>query len=95
MSSRIAIALVGPILGSTMLVSAEADAAKAGMKPVDTRASAPTFETLDADKNARISRDEAAQYPTLADAFEQADADRDGRISIEEYLQILDRKFPG
>jgi Ca2+-binding EF-hand superfamily protein len=44
-----------------------------------------TFNNLDKDGNGTISRGEAVQEPSLANAFARIDTNRDGNISNKEY----------
>ncbi|HUD41392.1 MAG TPA: EF-hand domain-containing protein [Dokdonella sp.] len=48
---------------------------------------APAFAMLDADRDGRISADEARAYPLLATDFLYADGNRDGRLSEREYAR--------
>lgn len=44
-----------------------------------------TWADVDADGDGRLSRDEAANVPALAQVFDEADADNDGFLTQEEY----------
>ncbi|MGA9421953.1 MAG: hypothetical protein WBW61_06285 [Rhodanobacteraceae bacterium] len=47
---------------------------------------APDFAQLDRNGDGRISQDEAAGYPLLADDYIHADRNRDGSVSKSEYV---------
>lgn len=47
---------------------------------------------LDADKDGRISRAEAAKGPRLSRNFDKVDADRDGYVSRAELTAALERR---
>jgi Ca2+-binding EF-hand superfamily protein len=50
----------------------------------------PLFLTLDTDRNARISRDEARAVPQLEENFETFDVNRSEGIDSREYADALD-----
>jgi len=52
---------------------------------VSAFANAPTFEAIDADKDAAISIDEAAAAGMSEEVFAKLDADKNGTLSMEEY----------
>jgi len=43
------------------------------------------FKRVDANADARLSRDEAAALPAVAEKFAQLDKDGDGAITLEEF----------
>lgn len=45
------------------------------------------FKRADADKDGKLSREEAEHFPALAQRFDQIDANRDRFISREEFLK--------
>jgi len=49
------------------------------------------FERLDADKDGRISRAEAAKGPRVSRHFDKIDADKDGYVSRAELTAALER----
>ncbi len=53
--------------------------------PALSQSDALNFESLDANRDGQISRDEARADERVADAFEEADQDRDGYVSAEEF----------
>ncbi|HRN62708.1 MAG TPA: EF-hand domain-containing protein [Luteimonas sp.] len=44
-----------------------------------------TWADLDVDGNGTLSRAEAGNVPSLAQAFDEADADKDGELTPDEY----------
>ncbi|MCR6663323.1 MAG: EF-hand domain-containing protein [Luteimonas sp.] len=55
-------------------------------QPAPEAASQPlTWADVDADGDGKLSKDEAARVPTLAQVFDDADADNDGLLTQEEY----------
>jgi len=50
------------------------------------------FARLDADKDGRISRAEAAKGPRLSRSFDKVDADHDGYVSRAELTAALERR---
>jgi predicted outer membrane protein len=44
-----------------------------------------TWADVDSDSDGKLSKEEAARVPTLAQAFDDADADNDGLLTQEEY----------
>jgi len=65
-------------------------------KPAATPAesAASVFKRLDANQDGRISRDEAARMPALAERFDQLDKDKDGTISADEFSAGFDTVKP-
>lgn len=57
----------------------------ATLQEVNPFGTSSAFSALDQDGNGMISRDEAAQEPTLAQAFERLDTNHDNNISPMEY----------
>ena len=52
-------------------------------------AAIPPFESLDADANGMISKEEASKSEEVVAGFIAADADKDGSLSPEEYETLL------
>lgn len=52
-------------------------------------ATIPSFESLDADSNGLISKEEASKSEEVVIAFNAADVDKDGNLSPEEYKSLL------
>ncbi|WHZ09903.1 MAG: hypothetical protein OJF60_000342 [Burkholderiaceae bacterium] len=50
------------------------------------------FKRADANHDGKLSREEAAAIPTLAEHFDQADANHDGSITKDEYEKVLVKK---
>jgi EF hand len=50
------------------------------------------FAKLDADKDGRISRDEAAKGPRLSKTFDKVDADKDGYVSRAELSAAIEHR---
>lgn len=48
----------------------------------------PSFSQLDVDRDGRISTDEAAAEPRIAERFSVADRDQDGYLSFAEFGSI-------
>lgn len=48
----------------------------------------PSFSKLDVDRDGRISADEAAAEPRIAERFGSADRDQDGYLSFAEFGAI-------
>jgi Ca2+-binding EF-hand superfamily protein len=51
------------------------------------------FAKLDADKDGRISRDEASKGPKMAKMFDRVDADHDGFVSRAEMSAAVQRRM--
>lgn len=84
-------ALAAALLFAAAPAFAEGDDAKARIaRRVDK-----TFEKLDADKDGRISRAEAAKGPRLSRNFDKVDADHDGYVSRAELSAALERLAQG
>jgi Ca2+-binding EF-hand superfamily protein len=80
------------VLGMSALALV-ASAAAFAQEADDTRvaaaeSAAPSFTTLDADADGRVSAIEAANNSRVAAAFTSADANRDGYLSKAEYAQV-------
>jgi Ca2+-binding EF-hand superfamily protein len=80
------------VLGMSALALV-ASAAAFAQEADDTRVAAaesatPSFTTLDADADGRVSAIEAANNSRVAAAFTSADANRDGYLSKAEYAQV-------
>ena len=54
----------------------------------------PDFATLDANRDAAISKDEAREQSWVASRFGELDADRNGKLSSEEYQKAVDKSKP-
>ena len=52
---------------------------------VSAFANVPTFETVDTDKDAAISIEEAAAAGMSEEVFLKLDVDKNGTLSVEEY----------
>ena len=48
-----------------------------------------TWSDLDADKDGKLTRTEAAPIESLSQSFEAADADKDGALTTDEYKAYL------
>jgi Ca2+-binding EF-hand superfamily protein len=46
---------------------------------------AAAFKRVDADGNGKLSKEEAARLPAIADKFDTLDKDKDGALSAEEF----------
>lgn len=70
-------------------------AAAAGWTAMAQQATPPTgaenapfrsaFTRADTDSDGKLSKREAAQFPTVAAKFEELDADRDGFLNLREF----------
>ncbi len=49
------------------------------------------FRNLDSDSDGKITRDEAANNPMLANGFDNADANKDGTVDLAEFTTVLKR----
>ena len=79
-------ALAAAILFAALPALADGDDAKARIaRRVDA-----VFARLDADKDGRISRAEAAKGPRMSRNFERIDADHDGYVSRAELSAALE-----
>ena len=56
---------------------------------------AVNWSDLDADKDGKLSKTEAAPVNSLTKAFDKADADKDGLLSTDEYKAYLDANVQG
>jgi Ca2+-binding EF-hand superfamily protein len=80
-------ALAAALLFAAAPAFADGDDAKARIaQRVDN-----AFAKLDADKDGRISRAEAAKGPRLSRNFDKIDADHDGYVSRAELSTALER----
>jgi hypothetical protein len=52
---------------------------------------ARAFSFMDANKDGKISRDEAASFPNVAKYFDAADTDKDQMLSPEEFENAMNR----
>ncbi|HEX7116539.1 MAG TPA: hypothetical protein VF193_15540 [Steroidobacter sp.] len=52
----------------------------------------PVFESLDKDKNGKVSVNEAAEHDALFVAFESLDKDKDGELTKEEFARYQPRR---
>lgn len=50
---------------------------------------APPFETLDADKDSFINKEEASAWKPLPHVFDTLDVDEDEKLSYDEYSFVL------
>jgi hypothetical protein len=80
--------LMGVLLATAVVVAPASAQSPATAPPPAGDSSAPTprsFEELDANGDAAISKDEAAVDPALTQAFGTLDQDADGKLSESEY----------
>lgn len=47
------------------------------------------FKRADANQDGRLTREEAARMPAVADRFDDYDKDRDGTLTLEEMKAVL------
>jgi Ca2+-binding EF-hand superfamily protein len=81
-------ALAASLLFAAVPALADGDDAKARIaQRVDN-----AFTRLDADKDGRISRAEAAKGPRLSRHFDKIDADHDGYVSRAELSAAIERR---
>ena len=89
------------MLAAAVLVTAEAQTQQA---QTQTRASETTIKTrysisdiarafgfIDANKDGKMSREEAAGFRNIAKYFDAADINQDGNLSIEEFSSALSK----
>jgi len=55
----------------------------AALASVESRA--PSFDTIDADRDGRITREEASAFSALEVVFDSVDANKDGALSTDEF----------
>lgn len=74
-------------LSQTMVPKLDQEGRKGDMARLAKDKAVERFDALDADKDGRLSRDEAAQGATyMAENFERLDKNKDGFLSWEEYV---------
>lgn len=56
--------------------------------PASESAATPAFGGLDADKDGRLSREEADKEARLKDAFASLDTDKDSFLSADEFMKL-------
>ncbi len=64
---------------------AQAQTTQPGLTATPPEAAAAVFKRLDANQDGRLSRDEVARLPAVAERFHQLDKDKDGLLSPEEF----------
>jgi Ca2+-binding EF-hand superfamily protein len=66
------------------------------VQPALAGESTASFETLDADGNGAISREEASNNSALSAAWDAADANQDGQLDMTEFsaMEISDAPVP-
>ncbi len=62
-----------------------------GVALASTETPLPTFETLDANADSQISKEEAQNSQMLTDLFESADINQDNMLDKDEYA-LLEKK---
>ncbi len=63
----------------------------AGVAYAGSNVEKPTLETLDADKNGFISKEEAATSDSVAKLFDEADANKDKQLDKSEFVTIASK----
>ena len=61
---------------------------KAPAEPTSAKANVAVeaaFADVDANKDGKLSKEEAAKLPAIANKFEQLDKNKDGFLSVEEF----------
>jgi Ca2+-binding EF-hand superfamily protein len=66
-----------------------------GMRVSPDAARGPLFPALDTDENGRLSAEEAAAVPQLAERFERFDVDGSGGLDVGEYDTALEEGIVG
>jgi hypothetical protein len=78
--------LAAAVVALIPLAGIAADAkTKPAPKPQAAESNAPSFDTLDANKDGRISMPEASADPRLVESFSTADKNGDGYLDSSEY----------
>lgn len=54
-----------------------------------TDALAAAFKRADANQDSKLTREEAARIPAVADKFDSYDKDKDGQLSMEELSSAM------
>lgn len=54
-----------------------------------------TWSDLDADKDGKLTKTEAASVEALTQVFDDADADKDGALTPDEYKAFVAKNAPG
>ena len=65
-------------------VQAEDKPAAGGTTAAPPAQSEVVFQRADANHDGKLSRDEAARIPAIAEKFDQLDMDKDGLLSLDE-----------
>lgn len=85
----------GSLLGFGLSLSAQAQTAPAAApaepaaKETTAEAAEAAFRRADANSDGRLSRQEAAALPAVAEKFAEIDRDKDGAISMAEYMAAV------
>ena len=91
MTTKLRSSLLPQAAVAVIALSAAAFGVQAQDKPAagSTTAAAPAqpdavFQRADANHDGKLTRDEAARIPAIAEKFDQLDKDKDGLLSLDE-----------
>ena len=90
MTTKLRSSLLPQAAVAVIALSAAAFGVQAQDKPAaGTTAAAPAqpdavFQRADANHDGKLTRDEAARIPAIAEKFDQLDKDKDGLLSLDE-----------
>ena len=86
---------VGLLLGAPLAALARQPAPAPQAAPEASPSQPLTWADLDVDGNGNLSKQEASNVQSLAQAFDNADADKDGQLTPDEYRERSSRSMRG
>jgi EF hand len=81
--------LIAALATVAFAASAGDMAAPAADSAKDRTTAESAFTKADANKDGRLSKEEAAMYPAVASKFEELDKDKKGYISLEQFSSAM------
>lgn len=73
------------LLAALAAFGAQAQTTQPKLAATPPEAAAAVFKRLDTNQDGRLSRDEVATLPAVAERFDQLDQNKDGLLSAEEF----------
>ena len=83
--SLLQVAALAAVSAFALVAQAQTQPPAATTPADNSAAAASAFKRVDANQDGKLSKEEAARLPAIADKFDALDKDKDGALSAEEF----------